>query len=133
MRKMEANFLIAVLLLSVSIFSMDVSAEGDDIVIESDMTWSDDMSLSQNVRVVNGGSLSLVDSHFTVSNNVQIFVDSSSSLRLVDSEITSDSARRSKYVGSQSDNCIGAKCKDVHSTNTGIFSGRSHGTFWKRD
>ena len=92
MRKMEAKLLIAVLLLSVSVFSMNASADGDDIVIESDMTWSDDMSLSQNVRVINGGSLSLVDSHFTVSNNVQIFVDSSSSLRLVDSDITSDSA-----------------------------------------
>ena len=92
MRRMEAKLLTTVLLLSVSVFSMSASAEGDDIIIESDMTWSDDMSLSQNVRVVNGGSLSLVDSHFTVSNNVQIFVDSSSSLRLVDSDITSDSA-----------------------------------------
>ena len=91
MSKMEAKLLIAVLLLSVSVFSINASAEGDDIVIESDMTWSDDMSLSQNVRVLNGGSLSLVDSHLTVSSNVQIFVDSSSSLRLVDSDITSDS------------------------------------------
>ena len=87
---MEAKLLIAILLLSVSVFSMSASAEGDDIVIESDMTWSDDMALSENVRVVNGGSLSLVDSRFTVSNNVQIFVDSSSSLRLIDSHITSD-------------------------------------------
>ena len=91
MRKIEAKLLIVVLLLSVSVFSMSASAEEGDIVIESDMTWSDDMSLSQNVRVVNGGSLNLVDSHFTISNNVQIFVDSSSSLKLVDSDIISDS------------------------------------------
>ena len=91
MSKMEAKLLIAVLLLSVSVFSINSSAEGDDIIIESDMTWSDDMSLSQNVRVLNGGSLSLVDSQLTVSSNVQIFVDSSSSLRLVDSDISSDS------------------------------------------
>ena len=91
MRKMEAKLLIAVLLLLASVFSMSASAEEDDIVIESDMTWSDDMSLSRNVRVVNGGSLNLVDSHFTVSSNVQIFVDSYSSLRLVDSHIISDS------------------------------------------
>ena len=38
MRKMEAKLLIAVLLLSVSVFSMNASAEGDEIVIESDMT-----------------------------------------------------------------------------------------------
>ena len=91
MRKMQVKLLIAVLLLSVSVFSTNASAEGDDIIIESDMTWSDDMSLTQNVRVLNGGSLSLVDSDLTVSNNVQIFVDSSSSLRLVDSDISSDS------------------------------------------
>ncbi len=91
MRKMEVKLLIAVLLLSVSVFSTNASAEGDDIIIESDMTWSDEMSLTQNVRVLNGGSLSLVDSDLTVSNNVQIFVDSSSSLRLVDSDISSDS------------------------------------------
>ena len=91
MRRMEAKLLTAVLLLSVSLFSMSASAEGDDIIIESDMTWSDEMFLSQNVRVLNGGSLSLVDSDLTVRNNVQIFVDSSSSLRLIDSDISSDS------------------------------------------
>ena len=91
MRKMEAKLLTVVLLLSVSLLSINVTAEGDEIIIESDMTWSDDMSLSQNVRVLNGGSLSLVDSHLTISSNVQIFVDSSSSLRLVDSDISSDS------------------------------------------
>ena len=73
MSKMEAKLLIAVLLLSVSVFSINASAEGDDIVIESDMTWSDDMSLSQNVRVLNGGSLSLVDSHLTVSSNCLLY------------------------------------------------------------
>ena len=43
------------------------------------------------MRVLNGGSLSLVGSHLSVSSNVQIFVDSSSSLRLVDSDIASES------------------------------------------
>tara|TARA_B100000683_G_scaffold72098_1_gene70608 strand:- start:5 stop:1780 length:1776 start_codon:yes stop_codon:yes gene_type:complete len=91
MRKMKVGLLITILLLSVSVFSTNASAEGDDIIIESDMTWSGDMSLSQNVRVLNGGSLSLVDSDMIVSNNVQIFVDSSSSLILIDSDISSDS------------------------------------------
>ena len=50
MKKMEAK-LLAVVLLLCFVFSMNASAEGDDIVIESDMTWSDDMSLSQNEGV----------------------------------------------------------------------------------
>ena len=59
MKKMEAKLLAVVLLLSVSVFSINASAEGDDIVIESDMTWSDDMSLSQNVRAVSYTHLTL--------------------------------------------------------------------------
>ena len=88
MSKLEATLLTMVLIISVSMFSINVTAEGDDIIIESDMTWNDEMSLSQNVRVLNGGSLNLVDSQLTISNNVQIFVDSSSSLRIVDSDIS---------------------------------------------
>ena len=91
MSKVEATLLIMALIMSVSMISINVTAEGDDIIIESDMTWNDEMSLSQNVRVLNGGSLNLVDSQLTISNNVQIFVDSSSSLRIVDSDISSDS------------------------------------------
>ena len=85
MSKLEATLLTMVLIISVSMISINVTAEGDDIIIESDMTWNDEMSLSQNVRVLNGGSLNLVDSQLTITNNVQIFVDSSSSLRIVDS------------------------------------------------
>ena len=53
MSKVEATLLIMVLIMSVSMISINVTAEGDDIIIESDMTWNDEMSLSQNVRVLN--------------------------------------------------------------------------------
>ena len=61
MRKMEAKLLIAVLLLSVSVFSMNASADGDDIVIESDMTWST-ICPSRECEGGKWRSLSLVDS-----------------------------------------------------------------------
>ena len=91
MKKMKIRLLTAALLLLVSVFPVNTVAEGEDIIIESDMTWSNDMSLSQNVRVLNGGSLNILDSQMTISSNVQIFVDSSSSLRLVGSDIYADS------------------------------------------
>ena len=56
MKKMKIRLLTAALLLLVSVFPVNTVAEGEDIIIESDMTWSNDMSLSQNVRVLNGGS-----------------------------------------------------------------------------
>ena len=34
-----------------------LAQSGEDILIESDMTWEQDMTLSQYVRVINGGSL----------------------------------------------------------------------------
>mgnify|MGYP001161015490 CR=1 FL=1 len=87
MKKRDAKLVTMVLLLSICAFSINVAAEGDDIIIESDMAWSEDMALAQNVRVLNGGTLSFVGSHTTISSDVEIYVDSSSSLRLVDSGI----------------------------------------------
>ena len=71
MSKVEATLLIMVLIMSVSMISINVTAEGDDIIIESDMTWNDEMSLSQNVRVLNGGSLNLVESQLTISISIR--------------------------------------------------------------
>ncbi len=81
--------LCLILLFSVSIIPSNAVAEGDDIIIESDMTWSDDMTLSQNVRVVNGGSLSFVNSQVDISNGVEIYVDPTSSLTIENSELSS--------------------------------------------
>ena len=81
--------LCLILLFSVSIIPSNAVAEGDDIIIETDMTWSDDMALSQNVRVVNGGSLSFVNSQVDISNGVEIYVDPTSSLTIENSELSS--------------------------------------------
>ena len=80
--------LCLVLLFSVAFIPCNAVAEGDDIIIESNISWSDDMTLSQNVRVVNGGSLSLVNSQVDISNGVNIYVDSTSSLTLENSGLS---------------------------------------------
>lgn len=63
-------------------------AEDDDIIIESNMTWSGEMTLSQNVRVINGGSLSFANSQVDISNGVKIYVDSTSLLTLENSGLS---------------------------------------------
>tara|TARA_Y100001970_G_scaffold91206_1_gene115057 strand:+ start:1437 stop:3134 length:1698 start_codon:yes stop_codon:yes gene_type:complete len=89
MKERNPIMLCLILLFSVSIIPSNAVAEGDDIIIESDMTWSDDMTLSQNVRVVNGGSLSFVNSQVDISNGVEIYVDPTSSLTIENSELSS--------------------------------------------
>ena len=77
-----------ILIFSVSAIPSNSVAEGDDIIIESNMTWSDEVTLTQNVRIVNGGSLSFVNSQVEISNEVSIYVDSTSSLNLENSELS---------------------------------------------
>ncbi len=59
-----------------------LAESGEDIIIESDMTWEQDMTLSQNVRVINGGSLTFSNVQVTLENGVDIFVDPTSSITI---------------------------------------------------
>ena len=88
MNRRNPIILCLVLFFSVTIIPSNAVAEGDEIIIESEMTWSDDMTLSDNVRVVNGGSLSLVNSQVDISSGVNIYVDSASSLSLENSGLS---------------------------------------------
>ena len=87
MNRRKSIMMCLILLFSASVIPSNAVAEEDDITIESNMTWSDDMTLSKNVRVVNGGSLSFVDSQVDISNGVNIYVDSTSSLTLENSRL----------------------------------------------
>ena len=88
MSRRNPIMLCLLLLLSVAFIPSNAVAEGDDIIVESDMTWSDDMTLSQNVRVVNGGSLSFVNSQMDIANGVEIYVDQTSSLTIENSGLS---------------------------------------------
>ena len=78
------------LLMVASIVSIPPSsvAETGEILVESDMTWSNDMAITENVRVVNGGSLTLSNADFSVSDGVEIFVDSNSSISISEATIS---------------------------------------------
>ena len=48
MKERKPTLICLILLFSVAFFPSNVIAEGDDIVIESNMTWTDDLSVSLN-------------------------------------------------------------------------------------
>ena len=82
MERSKSIMISIILLASLVASTTNSSADGEDIIVESNMTWSGEMTLSQNVRILNGGSLSFVDSKVNISSGVGIYVDASSSLSL---------------------------------------------------
>ena len=78
-----------VLLFSVVVCASNAVAEGDDIIIESNMMWSEEMTLTENVRVVNGGSLTISGSEVSIDAGINIYVDSESSISLENSKLVS--------------------------------------------
>ena len=88
------------LLLLASIVSIPPSslAENSEILVESDLTWSNDMVITENVRVVNGGSLTLSNAYFSVSDGVEIFVDSNSSISISESTVSPSSIHESIFL-----------------------------------
>jgi hypothetical protein len=72
----------------------NVVADSDDIIVESELTWDQSMTLSNNVRVVNGGILNLETSdgeisEFSIDIGVDIFVDKDSRINVRDSKVVS--------------------------------------------
>ncbi|MEC7700851.1 MAG: hypothetical protein VX652_03535 [Candidatus Thermoplasmatota archaeon] len=64
-----------------------LAQNGDELLIESNMSWEQDMSLSQNVRIINGGSLTISNSEVTLAKGVDIFVEEGSALNVENSEM----------------------------------------------
>jgi len=69
-------------------------ADSNDIIVESELTWDQSMTLSNNIRVVNGGVLNLESSdgektEFSIDIGVEIFVDKDSRINIRDSKVVS--------------------------------------------
>jgi len=87
-----AQFVCLFLVLSVISLPGNSIAEDDDIIIESHLTWANDMDLSKNVRVLNGGSLIFSGADFSITDGIEIFVDSSSSIEIHNSVLQTNSS-----------------------------------------
>ncbi len=89
MKFVRVVFMALILVGSLAVFTPATMAElGDDITIENDVTWEgEDLVLSQNVKVINGGSLTLSNSRYSIEPGVEIFVDSESSINISNSDL----------------------------------------------
>jgi len=78
-----------ILIGSLTVFpSASLAEVENEITIENNVTWSDeDIVLSQNIRVINGGSLTLSNSQYSIDQGVEIFVDDKSSINLSNSDL----------------------------------------------
>ena len=89
------TFLVCLTMAAASItLPANVVADSDDIIVESELTWDQSMTLSNNVRVVNGGILNLETSdgeisEFSIDIGVEIFVDKDSRINIRDSKVVS--------------------------------------------
>ena len=89
------TFLVCLTMAAASItLPANVVADSDDIIVESELTWDQSMTLSNNVRVVNGGILNLETSdgeisEFSIDIGVDIFVDKDSRINVRDSKVVS--------------------------------------------
>ena len=89
MKSASASFMALIIVGSLAAFPPTTMAElGNDITIENDVTWEgEDLILSQNVRVINGGSLTLSNSRYSIEPGVEIFVDSKSAINISNSDL----------------------------------------------
>ena len=95
-------------------------AETEEIVVESNLTWSDDMSITGNVRVVNGGSLTLSNAHFSISGGVEIFIDNSSSISMHESSISPSPNNETEGEGEDFSIVVDG---EMHANNSTIIGG----------
>ena len=89
MKSASVSFMALIIVGSLAAFPPTTMAElGNEITIENDVTWEEeDLILSQNVRVINGGSLTLSNSRYSIEPGVEIFVDSKSAINISNSDL----------------------------------------------
>ena len=84
-----SSIVCMVMITALTILPINVISQSGEIIIESDLTWTEDTTISQNIRVLNGGTLTLSNAEFVVEQDVNIFVDGTSNLIVNNSEIDS--------------------------------------------
>ena len=88
----EASTALISIILTLSIFFIpsNVLAEQDEILIEGNITWEGEMILDDDIIIANGASLTITNSEIIASGEVEVFVDSKSSLIIEDSKFISE-------------------------------------------
>ena len=70
--------------------SMSVAADGEDIVIDSQVEWVGDRTLEGDVRIVAGGDLTINALNLVISDDSQIIVDEGGMLNILNSAVDAE-------------------------------------------
>ncbi len=90
----EKQMVILILTMFISgqiIIGNSMAENTNEIVIESDITWTEDQEIDGTVRIVDGGKLTIVNSEITFSTESKLIIDEGGFVVLESSTFTSDS------------------------------------------
>ena len=80
---------------------MSVAADGEDIVIDSQVEWVEDRTLEGDVRVVAGGELTINGLNLVVSDDSQIIVDEGGVLNIQNSVVDAENPRNCRVSSNE--------------------------------
>ena len=90
MIKKQMVILILTMFISSQIIIGNSMAENtNEILIESDITWTEDQDIEGDVRILNGGKLTIIDSEITFSTESKLIIDEGGFVILESSKFTS--------------------------------------------
>ncbi|MCP2506872.1 MAG: hypothetical protein NLN64_01065 [Candidatus Thalassarchaeaceae archaeon] len=88
--KKFVTFIMIMMYLNISFSGIVMGQEGGDILIESDVTWTENNNLESNIKIINGGKLTISNSEIIISTGLSINIESGGKLIIDNSTIISD-------------------------------------------
>ena len=75
MKKHIVILILSMFIASLTIVGNTIAEDIDDLLIESDITWTEDQDIDGVVRVLSGGKLTIIDSEVTFSSESSLVID----------------------------------------------------------
>ena len=75
MKKHIVTLILSMFIASLTIVGNTIAEDIDDLLIESDITWTEDQDIDGVVRVLSGGKLTIIDSEVTFSSESSLVID----------------------------------------------------------
>ena len=90
-KKQMAILILTMFISSQIIIGNSMAENTNEILIESDVTWTEDQYIDGNIRILNGGKLTIIDSEISFSTESKLIIDEGGFVVLEDSTFTSES------------------------------------------
>lgn len=90
-KKQMAILILTMFISSQIIIGNSMAENTNEILIESDITWTEDQYIDDNIRILNGGKLTIIDSEISFSTESKLIIDEGGFVILEGSTFTSES------------------------------------------